>query len=529
MLRLRALLLTIGGSLIALVVSFGCSPRDTSAPLSDDDVLGALKGAMSDAGNLDRMGNARNSHGGQLLPNGFWRALYPYGFTLERLLARGSVNAEPLRRIANDPKRDPEIRDEAAIALGHFDPASALAISVDEVRDKRLSAIDFYGTLESLMPVGGTVARMPHTQLPDWVSGKLAQEGFDALTLEMLDDVMRTSGDSLVLHAVDLRLIRWLNRLNDQDLDDVLARAAPDALAFRNRQLAKGSDPLDPMYYYVFDKWMNDGKLQDAINSTYSDPADRKACRSLFETIHGFVYSDAPPGWDQRVRAWYFANRAAFKYDPQRRRFVVARPVAKGPPTSPAPIESRATAEDVDDLLTGPDVSAPKVSAWVDPHRFVEHYRIAHYLRVAAELQRLRPYARAERLRAMSRDPDHGSEVIPLCRMLFEATDTNRPQAFRRPMLGGASFVVAHTDYADWPLEPITLYQGVPILIVRGYNLAGVAEDPGSYVEYCLAECRWRDFRFAPTDLARLREIVNRFIAERRVPDDADWVRAQAE
>ena len=156
---------------------------------------------------------------------------------------------------------------------------------------------------------------------------------------------------------------------------------------------------------------------------------------------------------------------------------------------------------------------------------FVRDYRISHYLELAVEFQAMAPRDRANRLRVMAKDPSRSSDVFPLCRMLFEA---NVGGVFRRPMLGGAAFLTG--AYQDWPLEPITLFEGVPILIVQGYILAGKPESAAQYVAYCLANCRWSERRYAVATTARLRQTIDRFIdSNPALRAQADWLRLQAE
>jgi hypothetical protein len=95
-------------------------------------------------------------------------------------------------------------------------------------------------------------------------------------------------------------------------------------------------------------------------------------------------------------------------------------------------------------------------------------------------------------------------------------------------MIGSANFVGA-TSYRDWPLEPIVLFEGVPIL-VKGYALGGKPESATAYLDYCLKRCRWRKERYTPASSSQLRAVVNRFLAAR--PDlspDAEWLRQQAD
>lgn len=156
-----------------------------------------------------------------------------------------------------------------------------------------------------------------------------------------------------------------------------------------------------------------------------------------------------------------------------------------------------------------------------DTYAFLENYQISRYVDAAASLRKLEPTLRASELRELARDRKFASDVYVLCRMLFEAKPG---QEFRRPLIGAASFL-GNTTYDDWPLEPIALEQGIPILIVRGYTLAGVAEPPGGYVEYCLSSCAWRP---AATPGQR-GAVVAKFIgAHPKLAGDAEWLLRQA-
>jgi hypothetical protein len=79
-------------------------------------------------------------------------------------------------------------------------------------------------------------------------------------------------------------------------------------------------------------------------------------------------------------------------------------------------------------------------------------------------------------------------------------------------------------------LEPITVFENVPILVVTGYMLYGYPEQPGSYVDYCLKDCRWRDAKYDTVPPQKRKEIVEKLItAKPKAKDDADWLRQQAE
>lgn len=85
-------------------------------------------------------------------------------------------------------------------------------------------------------------------------------------------------------------------------------------------------------------------------------------------------------------------------------------------------------------------------------------------------------------------------------------TSTARPS---RPGLRlGPRPAPASARYEDWPLEPITLYKGLPILIVRGYTVGGRPEPPETYLEYCLKECKWRTTKYQLVDQAQRRKTL---------------------
>jgi hypothetical protein len=121
------------------------------------------------------------------------------------------------------------------------------------------------------------------------------------------------------------------------------------------------------------------------------------------------------------------------------------------------------------------------------------NYEVDSYIKAAIGLQSLSHEAAIERLCALTRS-QIGDRVLPLCRMLFVRRDE---PGFVRPGTGGASFL-GGTDYADWPLEPIELVDGIPFLIARGYLVAGFPEPAEKYLDYCLENCDWNPVRYVP-------------------------------
>jgi hypothetical protein len=177
-----------------------------------------------------------------------------------------------------------------------------------------------------------------------------------------------------------------------------------------------------------------------------------------------------------------------------------------------------------------------------DPWAFMSGYSISHYLDLAVELQKLDPDARQRELFKLARDPKHASEVYPLCRMLFEAKDKGE---FREPSIGCNFFIgPAQALDIDWPLAPITLFKGVPILVAQGHLFGGTLGKPEDYVSYCLAQCRWRDTKFERLERTKIRDLVDEFFkstyhafsteplvdpANGQWKRDLEWLRGQAE
>src|SRR5438128_2274316 len=85
-------------------------------------------------------------------------------------------------------------------------------------------------------------------------------------------------------------------------------------------------------------------------------------------------------------------------------------------------------------------------------------YKVDPYIRAAADLQAISPTKACDTLLSIAREDEQGRRVFILCRMLFAK---RKGGVFPRPFLGGTRFM-GGTDYADWPLEPIELVDGVP-------------------------------------------------------------------
>ena len=142
------------------------------------------------------------------------------------------------------------------------------------------------------------------------------------------------------------------------------------------------------------------------------------------------------------------------------------------------------------------------------------HFKIAPYLSVAKSLQDQGRERAIQRLQSWADTRKHENQVVILCRMLFEA---KTGQEFRRPRIGGAAFL-GGSGYPDWPLEPIAIYEHVPILITYGYSLGGVPEFSGNYLRFCVDNCNWRQACYSVRSAEELKKIVAKWLTERKWP-----------
>ena len=127
---------------------------------------------------------------------------------------------------------------------------------------------------------------------------------------------------------------------------------------------------------------------------------------------------------------------------------------------------------------------------------------------MAKGLQQLGQDEAPAKLRQWAMSHQAEDQVIILTRMLFEKKGGGE---IRQPMLG-APDSPGGTTCEDWPVAPITLYQGIPILIATGYSLAGVPERSEDYLEECLKNGSWRRVKYNEADQTRMDTLIEDFI-----------------
>lgn len=263
------------------------APPSAESPLTRDDVLKALKQAVQDKEHFSKRGTASASHLGQLLGDGIWNHMYPVAYAEYYLIAQGSEILTTLADLSRDDEVASELRRAAKRVLEHFSDSqtvrTAHGISKEQYQAALFSKLDLMMTAQSY--AGGAFG------------------------------------------GGDLRILDWLNRVDDQDLDEWLETHAPKALEFRQEQRRRGYDPAVAFkrIAYRLSKKMR----KNAMARVFRDQKEAAACAELLEAAYDTNSPLYPwPGneWEDRLRKWYWANRKSLVYDFDRHCFVVARP-----------------------------------------------------------------------------------------------------------------------------------------------------------------------------------------------------------
>jgi hypothetical protein len=86
-------------------------------------------------------------------------------------------------------------------------------------------------------------------------------------------------------------------------------------------------------------------------------------------------------------------------------------------------------------------------------------------------------------------DSQVSEQIGWICRLLYTPAEG---RALRRPGFGGLMLPDNTMSREDWPLYPLAESKGVFFVLRQGYMLAGVAEDPVRYLEYCRKDGKFR-------------------------------------
>ena len=145
----------------------------------------------------------------------------------------------------------------------------------------------------------------------------------------------------------------------------------------------------------------------------------------------------------------------------------------------------------------------------------VGEFSSVSYMNVASALLALEPEERVKLMKDLC--GTHRYPMYILCRMLFQPPEG---ESIRRPRIGMPAFVAGKME--DWPAEPITIVEGVPFLIARGYGGTGIPESSRVYLSYCLSkEYEWTSSRYYFHGQWQLNHALNELKNTREWPEDA--------
>lgn len=95
------------------------------------------------------------------------------------------------------------------------------------------------------------------------------------------------------------------------------------------------------------------------------------------------------------------------------------------------------------------------------------------------EMKRL---CEASRKKNVFLDHNMAEQISWICRIIFMPKEGT---PIRAPRFGALHLPWNTMEAEDWPLYPIAESEGVYFILSQGYSLAGLAEDPQNYIDYC--------------------------------------------
>ena len=252
--------------------------------------------------------------------------LYPVKYAEERLLSEGTRVVEPLLSIVRNPHYEHELRMLAWVVLTEFDDPRIVREALQAADRREISPFEFRVASGGQLPYFPSSSQLKGQDVVTWMKNRLSQKSLNQLRLDMLERVIELPfADGGIYPGVpDGRVMRWLNKIYDIDIDDWLAKEAPAALEFRNRQLSKGYDPIQA--FTQFRANLHEGIIDEGIKAVFRDPEDQRACRQLIEAVYDDESALHPPhtkGAEDRLRTWYRTHRGSLVYDSGKHRFVV--------------------------------------------------------------------------------------------------------------------------------------------------------------------------------------------------------------
>jgi hypothetical protein len=293
----------------------GMDQASATSPSQKEEVVALIRQSFSDS---DAWNNRVRMRSDRIVPQQAhnakrWYKQYPVAYARERLISRGRSILPTLLEITRDPSHR-DLHFAAWQLLANLDCPDYLKELYEAGKEKRITAGQVSALVETALPVRMGAVFLHDDKIMDWLGAQLAQKSPDQIVLDLLDELFTAKYEDGGLYpgVADHRVLKWLNRIYDIDLDSWLAQNVPAALKFRQEQLAKGYDPATS---FNLSQSIADGLLDEAMAAIYPQPDDRNACRALLEAVYTNTTSApllrpaATPGWEQRLRSWYRGKR----------------------------------------------------------------------------------------------------------------------------------------------------------------------------------------------------------------------------
>jgi beta-lactamase regulating signal transducer with metallopeptidase domain len=160
------------------------------------------------------------------------------------------------------------------------------------------------------------------------------------------------------------------------------------------------------------------------------------------------------------------------------------------------PMPNRATAPSparTDELLS----SIVEMGDWNDSNK-PSPFQSWRYMEIANRLLELSETERIKVMRELgSRELD--GPLVVLCRMLIESRDA---KPLRAPKFGSPLLLPGDYREGENHQLPLVFIRDMPLLVVKGYRLAGEKETALNYFEEMLAQGQWRTKRYDTSDEA---------------------------